>query len=110
MADPARQVSSSQFDSAPAAVVDWDPQPTKAAMKTAYGVGITAVSAAAKEPIKAAASKYYPGVPEPVIDFVVEAGVAKVAEGSKKVYDKAVDKAYETPDSLGSRVVRYYQG
>lgn len=109
MTSQANPTGAASSNNAPSAVVDWDPEPTKTAMKTAYGVYNTAFAGAIKAPLASAASQYYPSVPEPVIKLAVEAGVAKAAEESKKIYNKTVDNAYASPDALGSRVVRYYK-
>ncbi len=93
--------------------VEWSAAPAKKALKEGYGsytdVATTAMEEGLKAGVKAAAKQapQYASLLE-CANPKIEDAAAKTNEAYKAYGGTAVDKAYETSDSLASRTDQYY--
>ena len=104
---PAQLQAQAQVDRGQDAVVDWDPAPAKALAKQAYDLGVSALATAGTPALKAVSAKVYGD--NALNNTAVDIAVTKVKEVAKRGTDALAEKAYATPDSIGSRIARLYQ-
>ena len=103
--------SSSKPAQLPDAVIDgWDPEPVKVTVKEVYRVYNKAAGVAVAAGLDAAASAAYPALPNPVKNMAIAGMVQKGEEACQKLADKTVDALYSSPNSMGSRLVKWYRG
>ncbi len=79
-------------------------------MKGSYKVISTVATGALEGVATVAAAKVCPKIPEGVKKAVVGCGLSAAGSIAQKAYDRGVDDAYATPESVGNRIVGYYRG
>jgi len=93
--------------------VEWSPAPAKQALKEGCGVYAKVVATSMETGLKVGARVVANQHPQYAsllgcADKIIEVTSKKAEEAYKACADSAIDKAYESPDSIASRADRYF--